>query len=101
MKVARHQLIALKVKVLVAELCLILCNPMYCARLLCPWILVAGKPKLGSHSFLQGIFPMQELNLVHLHCRQILYQLSHQESPKVDLKEGRLIIYPGFTEYIF
>ena len=57
--------------------------------------------KVGSNSFLQVIFPMQESNLGRLHCRQILYQLSHQESPKVDLEEGRLIIYPGFTEYIF
>ena len=43
-----------------------------------------GKPKntgVGSLSLLQGIFPTQELNRGLLHCRQILYQLSHQESP--------------------
>ena len=43
-----------------------------------------GKPKntkMGSLSLLQGIFPTQELNWSLLHCRQILYQVSHQRSP--------------------
>ena len=43
-----------------------------------------GKPEntgVGSLSFLQGIFLTQELNQGILHCRQILYQLSYQESP--------------------
>ena len=34
--------------------------------------------RVSSHSLLQGIFPTQESNPVLLHCRQILYQLSHQ-----------------------
>jgi len=38
---------------------------------------------VGSHSFLQGIFPTQRLNPGLLHCRQILYQLSHQGSPRI------------------
>ena len=33
---------------------------------------------VGSHSLLQGIFPTQGLNAGLLHCRQILYHLSHQ-----------------------
>ena len=33
-------------------------------------------------SFLQGIFLTQESNLGLLHCRQILYQLSYQGSPR-------------------
>ena len=33
---------------------------------------------MGSHSLLQGIVPTQELNLGLLHCRWILYHLSHQ-----------------------
>ena len=37
----------------------------------------------GSHSFLQGIFPIQGLNPGLLHCRQILYHLSHQGSPDI------------------
>ena len=43
-----------------------------------------GKPKdtrMGSLSLLQRIFPTQELNQDLLNCRQILYQLSYQESP--------------------
>ena len=40
-----------------------------------------GKPKntgVGSLSLLQGIFLTQESNRGLWHCRQILYQLSHQ-----------------------
>ena len=37
---------------------------------------------MGSHSFLQGIFPTQGSKLGLLHCRWILYHLSHQGSPK-------------------
>ena len=37
--------------------------------------------RVGSLSLLQGIFPSQGLNPDLLHCRQILYQLSHQGSP--------------------
>ena len=37
---------------------------------------------MGSLSLLQGIFLTQELNQGLLHCRQILYQLSYQGSPK-------------------
>ena len=36
---------------------------------------------MGSHFLLQGIFPIQGLNPGLLHCRQILYHLSHQGSP--------------------
>ena len=38
---------------------------------------------VGSHSLLQGIFPTQGLNPGLLHCRQVLYQLSHKESPRI------------------
>ena len=33
---------------------------------------------MGSHSLLQELFPAQGLNPGLLHCRQILYQVSHQ-----------------------
>ena len=36
---------------------------------------------MGSHSLLQGIFLTQGSNPSLLHCRQILYNLSHQRSP--------------------
>ena len=38
---------------------------------------------VGSHALLQGIFPTQELNPDLSHCRWILYQLSHQGSPRI------------------
>ena len=44
-----------------------------------------GKPRksgVGSLSLLQGHFLTQELNWGLLHCRRILYQLSHQGSPQ-------------------
>ena len=36
---------------------------------------------MGCHALLQGIFLTQGSNLGFLHCRQILYCLSHQGSP--------------------
>ena len=38
---------------------------------------------MGSLSLLQGIFPTQGLNPGVLHCRRILYQLSHKGSPRI------------------
>ena len=37
--------------------------------------------RVGCHALLQGIFPAQRWNRGLLHCRWILYQLSHQGSP--------------------
>jgi len=50
------------------------------ARLYCPWN-SPGNTGLGFHALLQGIFPTQGLNPGLLHCRWILYCLSHQGSP--------------------
>ena len=45
---------------------------------------IPGKnTEVGCHALLQGIFPTQGSNLGLLHCRQILYHLSHQGSPDV------------------
>ena len=38
---------------------------------------------VGSHSLLKGIFPTQGLNPGFPHCKQILYQLSHERSPRI------------------
>ena len=35
---------------------------------------------MDCHALLQGIFPTQGSNPGLLHCRQILYQLSHREA---------------------
>ena len=50
-------------------------------RLLCPWDSPGKNTGIGCHFLLQGIFPTQGLNLGILHCRQMLYPLSHQGSP--------------------
>ena len=53
-------------------------------RLLCPWDSPGKNTGVGCHALLQGIFPAQGLNphlSHHLHCRWILYPLSHLGSP--------------------
>ena len=45
-------------------------------------ILQAAILEWVAFSLLQGIFPTQGLNPGLPHCRWILYQLSHQGSPK-------------------
>ena len=63
--------------------CLTLCDPMDCSlpRLLCPWDFSGKNTGVGCHFLLQEIFPMKGLNPGLLHCRQMLYRLSHQENP--------------------
>ena len=51
------------------------------ARLLYPWDFPGKNTGVGCHFLLQGIFPIQGSNLGLPHCRQILYQLSHQGNP--------------------
>ena len=45
-----------------------------------PWNSPGQNTGVGSISLLQGIFPTQGLNPGLLHCRWILYQLSHEGS---------------------
>ena len=52
-------------------------------RLYSPWNSLGQNTGVGSLSHLQGIFPNQGSNPGLLHCRQILYQLSHQGSPGI------------------
>ena len=49
-------------------------------RLLCPCNSLGKNTRVGCHALLQGIFPIQGSNPSLLHCRQILYHLSHQGS---------------------
>ena len=50
-------------------------------KLICLWNSPSKNTGVGRHSLLQGIFPIWGLNPRLLHCRQILYCLSHQGSP--------------------
>ena len=70
---------------LVAQSCPTLCDPMDCSP---PGSSVHGDSPgkntgEGCHVLLQGIFPTQGSNPGLPHCRQILYCLSHQESPRI------------------
>ena len=47
-----------------------------------PWNSAGQNTGVGSLSLLWGIFPTQGSNPGLPHCRQILYQLSHQGSPR-------------------
>ena len=48
-----------------------------------PWNFSGQNTGVGSLSLHQGIFPTQGLNPGLLHCRQILYWLSHRGSPRI------------------
>ena len=48
-----------------------------------PWNSPGQNTGVGSLSLLQGIFPIQRSNPRLLHCRWILYQLSHKGSPRI------------------
>ena len=48
-----------------------------------PWNSPGQNSGVSSHSLLQGIFPTQGSNPGLPHCRWILYQLSHQGSPRI------------------
>ena len=67
---------AWKVKLLVTQPCLTLCDPKDCS--LCPWNFPGKNTGVGRHFLPQGIFPIQGLTPSLLHYRQILYCLSHQ-----------------------
>ena len=63
----------LKVKVLVAQSCPTLCNPMEPSSLLHPWNSLGKNTGVGCHFLLQEIFLTQGLNLGLL----TLYHRSH------------------------
>ena len=70
---------------LVTQLCPTLCDSMDCSL---PGSSVHGDSTgknigVSCHAFLQGIFPTQGSKPGLLHCRQILYQLSHKGSPRI------------------
>ena len=73
----------MKAKVKVAQSCSTLCDPMDPMDCTVHGILQVRNIGLGSLSLLQGIFPTHGSNPHLLHCRQILYQLSHKGSPRM------------------
>ena len=70
---------------LVTQSCPTLCNPMDYSP---PGSSVPGDSPgknigVGCHALLHGIFQTQGSNSGLLHCRWILYHLSHQGSPRI------------------
>ena len=68
----------------VSQLCPALHDPhgLQPTRLLRPWDFPGKSTGVGCHFLLQGIFPTQGSNPGLPPCRQMLYHLSHQGSPK-------------------
>ena len=58
-------------------------NSLWPQGLYSPWNSPGQNTGGGSLSLLQVIFPTQESNSGLPHCRWILYQLSHQRSPRI------------------
>ena len=68
-------------KMKVAQSCPTLCDPV--GYIYSPWNSPGHNTGVGSLSLLQGIFPTQGSNPGVLHCRWILYQLSHKGSLRI------------------
>ena len=62
-------------------------------RLLSPRNSPGKNTEVGNHSLLQGVFPTQGSNTGPLHCRQILYHLSHKGSRENLLKSDGTYIH--------
>ena len=64
-------------------------------------ILQARITGVGCHFFPQGAFPNQGLNPGLPHCRQILYCLSHHESPREvreEIDEKNVLIFATYSK---
>ena len=61
----------------------VMSDPLWPHGLYSPWNSPGQNTGVGCHSLFQGIFPTQGSNPGLLHCRWILYQLSHQGSPRI------------------
>ena len=63
--------------------CSVMSDSLQPHRLYSPWNSPGQNTGMDSLSLLQGTFPTQGLNPGVLHCRWILYQLSHRGSPRI------------------
>ena len=66
-----------------SENCSVTSDSSWHNRLYSPWNFPGQNTGIGSCSLLQGILPTQRSNPGLPHCRWILYQLSHQGSPRI------------------
>ena len=77
--------------------CSVMSNSLWSHRLYSSWNSPGQNSGVGSCSLLQGIFQIQGSNPGLLHCRQILYQLSHQGSPLLSLSNIHLSFLHVFS----
>ena len=74
---------------------------LWCTRLLCRWDSPDKSTRVGSHSLLQGIFLTQGQNPGLLHCRHILYPLSHQGSSLLERRIFDISLVRYYDRIIF
>ena len=60
-----------------SESCSVVSDSLQLHGLYSPWNSPGQNTRVGNLALLQGIFPTQGSNQGLMHCRQILYQLSH------------------------
>ena len=75
------------------ESCSVMSDSLRPHGLYSPWNSPGQNTGVGRLSLLQGIFPTQGLNPGLLHCRWLLYQLSHKGSPRI----LEWVAYPFFS----
>ena len=73
-----------------AQSCPTLCDPMDCSPQAPLSMEFSRNSGVGCHALLQEIFPTQGWNPGLLHCRWILYHLSHWRSPFFVWEDARL-----------
>ena len=66
-----------------SESCSVMSDSLRLHGVYSPWNFPDQNTGVGSLCLLQGIFPTQGFNPGLLHCRRILYQLSHKGSPRI------------------
>ena len=66
-----------------SENCSVMSHSLRPHGLYSPWNSPGQNIGVDSLSLLQGIFPTQGSNSALPHCKWILYQVSHEESPKI------------------
>ena len=76
-----------------SESCSVMSDSLWPRGLCSPWNSLGQSTGVGSLSLLQGIFPTQGSNQGLLHCRWILYQVSHKGSPRI----LEWVAYPFFS----
>ena len=75
-----------------SESCSVVSTSLWPHGLYSPWNSPGQNTGVGSLSRLQGIVPTQVSNPGLLHCRQILYQLSHKRSPYISHQFSHIVV---------